>query len=1092
MSEWLNSGEYQSELTNLVATIVASSNCSNTESTTSSIFENNLYSIIKEKVGITIEFQKEVSVSGIQDERHNFATLNGRLDAMVNNLLIEYKHKSKLNKDSDIENAYKQVTQYLVALKKNKQIEYSAILTDGITIAYFSFSEGQVHHSALSPLGNKDMDIIIRAILNNETKKFVPQNILKDFNISLHSLSSSKILACCLHRSLVEQPTAKTQMLYEEWKSLMHLSIDDVGKGNDIQKRRNDLSLIFDCDMNDNDDEYKALYALQTTYSVIVKLIACKIADKLTFNQDTRYYSDLTTVSSNKIQSFLEIMENGYSYRNQNLTNFLEGDFFSWYTDAEQWTVDFANSVKEIIRKIDEYSSFSFNIRYDPIDIFKDLYMSIIPSSVRHSTGEYFTPNWLASHVVEQSVGLIDNPNWKAIDPCCGSGIFIIALIKHILKDKNPYNLSNEEKQSLKKDILDRVYGVDINPLSVLSARVGYFLALLPLGNMSHLEIPIYLGDSAIIPTTQMIDDIPCYTHNISNSKKSFTIVLPKRFVADPDFGKVMSELQVYVDIQDSFVLYNAIYEKLNNEERNSKNLKSKINELAENLVELRKNNWDGIWIRIIANFMYIARLGDFDIIVGNPPWVKWEHLPSAYAEKIKNLCNIKHIFSGQGRFGGTQLNICALIANVTATNWLNQNGILAFLMPDSIMSQNSYEGFRHFFIDYEKKIRLYLQKLDKWEAPLRPFSSGTSVVSQDFNTYYFGYKEMDYYQGIPVKVISKKSKISNTHINEQDSMEMLREYMTFSDTVAMQLSEQSSVFSYQSEMFDYSMIMGDSAYLYRTGVEFTPQELFMLVGFDHSDKAGCYRFKNMIFKRSKYKVTDTPVDGWEFPTDSIYPIVTGPNMSKFSFNTNNQFCILPYDKNDTTQAIPVEILLKTQPELFLYLSSHINMINQQSEKSKQMRRGKEFYALSKLGPYTFADHIVAAKDNGKFCASVISPCATPWGSNIMPICVKHTIVISQRKKDKSFINEMESHFICGILNSDIIRTYLKENCKSNGISLNKSRIYLPLFDPSNANHIKISELAQNAQSVSDETEIDNICLELSNLYMEICKSRGL
>jgi hypothetical protein len=41
--------------------------------------------------------------------------------------------------------------------------------------------------------------------------------------------------------------------------------------------------------------------------------------------------------------------------------------------------------------------------------------------------------------------------------------------------------------------------------------------------------------------------------------------------------------------------------------------------------------------------------------------------------------------------------------------------------------------------------------------------------------------------------------------------------------------------------------------------------------------------------------------------------------------------------------------------------------MDQQSEKSKSMHRGNEFYALAKLGPYTFAENIVAAKDNGKF-----------------------------------------------------------------------------------------------------------------------------
>ena len=61
--------------------------------------------------------------------------------------------------------------------------------------------------------------------------------------------------------------------------------------------------------------------------------------------------------------------------------------------------------------------------------------MAIIPQSIRHSMGEYFTPEWVADCVVSECVNMIDNKNWKAIDPCCGSGIFLLTLIKKVVGD---------------------------------------------------------------------------------------------------------------------------------------------------------------------------------------------------------------------------------------------------------------------------------------------------------------------------------------------------------------------------------------------------------------------------------------------------------------------------------------------------------------------------------------------------------------------------------------------------------------------------------------------------------------------------------
>ena len=71
--------------------------------------------------------------------------------------------------------------------------------------------------------------------------------------------------------------------------------------------------------------------------------------------------------------------------------------------------------------------------------------------------------------------------------------------------------------------------------------------------------------------------------------------------------------------------------------------------------------------------------------------------LPQSYANKIKNICVEKHLFSGQSYMGAISLNICALISNVTASSWLNKNGVLSFLMPQTLMTQDSYAGFRNF-----------------------------------------------------------------------------------------------------------------------------------------------------------------------------------------------------------------------------------------------------------------------------------------------------------------------------------------------------------------------------------------------------------
>ena len=82
-----------------------------------------------------------------------------------------------------------------------------------------------------------------------------------------------------------------------------------------------------------------------------------------------------------------------------------------------------------------------------------------------------------------------------------------------------------------------------------------------------------------------------------------------------------MASLQTAVKTNNAEILYEMIVGQLSDTEKNSRDLITAIQSMSNDLVELHKNNWDGIWIRIATNFMLIARLQEFDLIVGNPPW---------------------------------------------------------------------------------------------------------------------------------------------------------------------------------------------------------------------------------------------------------------------------------------------------------------------------------------------------------------------------------------------------------------------------------------------------------------------------------------
>jgi hypothetical protein len=110
---------------------------------------------------------------------------------------------------------------------------------------------------------------------------------------------------------------------------------------------------------------------------------------------------------------------------------------------------------------------------------------------------------------------------------------------------------------------------------------------------------------------------------------------------------------------------------------------------------------------------------------------------------------------------------------------------------------------------------------------------------------------------GVPVKCITRTNEKSDDELNSFQSFEEVEPFLVFKNNIACQLSANSSAFSYKSSLYDFSIIIGPTSYRYRTGVEFTPQEVYMLIGKGKSTRRGKYYFGNMKFKRSKYVVDE-------------------------------------------------------------------------------------------------------------------------------------------------------------------------------------------------------------------------------------------
>ena len=138
-------------------------------------------------------------------------------------------------------------------------------------------------------------------------------------------------------------------------------------------------------------------------------------------------------------------------------------------------------------------------------DLFKPLYQDLFPRPLRHQLGEYYTPDWLAGHVLDQ-VGYTGEPGQRLLDPACGSGTFLLLALRRRKRREEGGEGERDQQSPINHQgplspLLSSLSPRGLRPKSVGrdDGRANYLIAtadLLP--EHDRVELPIYLRDSIL------------------------------------------------------------------------------------------------------------------------------------------------------------------------------------------------------------------------------------------------------------------------------------------------------------------------------------------------------------------------------------------------------------------------------------------------------------------------------------------------------------------------------------------------------------------------------------------------------------------
>lgn len=603
----------------------------------------------------------ELNLTAEQVPRLEQQTADGtrrRIDIAICHCVIEVK--KDLRNPATLADGEDQLQGYLATRQAQHGRRFVGILTDGVIWNLYDLDadDALVMVSAFSSGANADQLLIwLEAILASETSvPPIPAEIEERLGASspAHLLDFRELSALYEAHRDVPEVVLKRQL----WSKL--------------------LRTAFGSNFEDDSDAFINHTLLVLTAEVIAHAVL-----------------GIDVSAAGPVAS--EDLVTGRAFEEAQIHGVVEADFFDWVI-AVPGGGTFIRTLADRISRFDWT-----NVEHD---VLKHLYESIIVQEARQKLGEYYTPDWLADRVVDAT---ITNPlQQRVLDPSCGSGTFIFHAARSYLAAAEAAEM---DVGSAIVGLTTHVLGMDIHPVAVTLARVTYLLAIGP-DRLRHLErpamsVPIYLGDSlqweqnrdlftrddAISIATTADDLVGEGGGILGDSDLVFPVSVLKDAAVFDRLVAQMADLALDTTGRKHKTLISPVFNRFGIPEEDRAVLGATFATMRD-LAESGRNHIWGYYVRNLIRPIWLAMPENrVDVLVGNPPWLRYSKMTDAMKARYKVLAKPRNLLTGG--LGASARDLSTLFVTRAVELYLNPGGSFAFVMPHGTLTRLPHTGFR-------------------------------------------------------------------------------------------------------------------------------------------------------------------------------------------------------------------------------------------------------------------------------------------------------------------------------------------------------------------------------------------------------------
>lgn len=714
----------------------------------------------------------------------------------------------------------------------------------------------------------------------------------------------------------------------------------------------------------------ESLFLLQTYFALLVRKIEVHATVARPTTSERTSCADGSRPAQNRARSvssheLCPPAEAGDSYP-------AEGGVLDWYLEAS--TPALKEALEEVERRLRQPELFGEasappsperSAPFRAIDWFKPLHHRLFPKTLRHLLGEYYTPDWLADHILDL-VGFNGRNRWHLLDPACGSGTFLLRALQRMIDASGTPAPTTQSDRKLLVQLAAQLRGFDLNPLAAMTATANLRIALHRLSpNAQRLHPAIEQRDTIL--------DAPASDVNADTGHS-------------------------------------------------------------------------------------------FDCIVGNPPWIAWDHLPEAYRRATLPLWQHYGLFSLSGqeaRHGGAKKDLAMLMLYAVADRYLREGGRLGMVITQTVFqTKGAGDGFRRFRLG-QAGAPLGVLRADDFVS-VRPFESasnwaGTITLVKGRQTVYpVSYVKWDRMPRERSETAAAQTSTSaGTTPSASDGLGHAR-HMLARPADPGRIGSPWLILPAELDE-PLRAAVGSSDYSAHLGANSGGANGVYWVDLLGRDQHGI-RIANAV---QRGKRAPRPIQCLIEP-DLLYPLIRWSDVAPFLASPSCHI-ILAQDAR-TRRGIELQAMTECFPLTYAYLERFRGLLRRRAAYRRYQQNGP-FYSMYNVGPYTLAPYkVVWRRMDRQIRAAVVSPINDPELGQRVVVPQETCVLIPTDTED-------EAHYLAALLNSSparcLVQAFSVRGGKGFGSPSMLDYLALKRFSPTEGTHRRLADLGRRARAMA-------------------------